>query len=50
MVESLDKTEGRDSYCRAEHLTGLLGGAERYFNRFSPFIHSALLPILPLFF
>lgn len=34
MIKSLGKTDGRDSYCRAEHLTGLLGGADRNFNLF----------------
>lgn len=47
--------DGRDSYCRAEHLTGLLGGADLFIYLF-PFslsqLNSAICapPFLFLFF
>lgn len=37
LLKALGKPEGSDSHCRGEHLTGLLGGAEKYL---SPFLSS----------
>lgn len=38
-----DLTEGSDSYCREELLTGLLGGAEKYLSiSVFFFLHTAL--------
>lgn len=35
----MEETDGRDSYCKAKHLTGLLGGAESFLFFFSFFLH-----------
>lgn len=47
----MGEIDGRDSYCRAEHLTGLLGGADLFIYLF-PFSLSRLNSAIcvPLFF